>query len=131
MSDNADGIEFAIPSERANREVCLIRRLGMDRRHDTQGSEDTTQARDNLTRVARDHEALQAQARRVEATAPESTKHPIQGMEAQAAGSEDNSQNIRELEQVAENTRAMKEQARRVEATVPPGIRTKGPRDRR
>jgi methyl-accepting chemotaxis protein len=100
----------------------------MNRTNNTQGSEDTTQAQRNMASVAEGHEALEAHARRVEATAPATTDRPIQGMGDQAAtGSEDNSQNVRAMREVAENTRAMKEQARRVDATLPPEINKVGP----
>src|SRR3712207_5905271 len=99
----------------------------MTRNRNTQGSEDTSQARRNMDDVARGHDALEAQHRRVQATAPSSTNQPIQGMGSQATGSEDNSQNVEDMEEVKENTRAMKEQARRVEATLPPDINSTGP----
>lgn len=99
----------------------------MDRKNSAQGSEDTTQNRREMANVAEGHAALEAQARRIEATAPATTDQPIQGMNAPPTGSEDNSQNLRDLEQVAENTRAVREQARRVEATTPPEINRTGP----
>jgi hypothetical protein len=99
----------------------------MNRRNDTQGSEDTTQSQANSDAVAEGRAALEEQARRIEATAPGSTDQPIQGLGDRATGSEDNSQNVKDMERVAENTRAMKEQARRVDATTPPEINKTGP----
>lgn len=99
----------------------------MDRKDSAQGSEDTTQSRNNMANVAEGHEALEAQARRVQATAPASTEQPIQGLGDRATGSEDNSQNLKDMEKVAENTRAIKEQAQRVAATTPPEIKRTGP----
>lgn len=99
----------------------------MNRTNTTQGSEDTTQAQQNMANVAEGHQALEEQARRVEATAPATTDKPIQGMGDQATGTEDNSQNVKAMREVEENTRAMKEQARRVDATLPPDINKIGP----
>jgi hypothetical protein len=101
----------------------------MNRKNDTQGSEDTTQSRANSDAVAEGRDALEAQARRIEATAPASTDQPIQGLGDRATGSEDNSQNVEDMRRVAENTQAMREQARRVDATTPPEINKTGPRN--
>jgi hypothetical protein len=101
----------------------------MNRTDDAQGSEDTTQNQKNMDAVAEGHRALEEQHRRVEATAPDTTDQPIQGLGDQATGTEDNSKNVRDQEKVKENTQAMKEQAARVEATKPADINSVGPQD--
>lgn len=99
----------------------------MNRKNHSQGSEDTTQNRQNIANVKEGHDALEEQARRVEATAPASTDHPIEGMGDRATGSEDTSENRRNLRQVEENTRAAKEQAQRVDESASGGIKIAGP----
>lgn len=99
----------------------------MDRRNYKQGSEDTTQNQADMDAVAEGHDALEAQARRIEATAPTTIDRPIQGPGDPTTGTEDNSQNLRDMQEVKENTRAQREQARRVDATLPPEINKVGP----
>src|SRR5688500_7548533 len=52
-------------------------------------SEDTSEAREHMRNVQENTEALADQARRVEATAPDSTDRPVEGLRVDGMGGED------------------------------------------
>jgi hypothetical protein len=107
--------------------------LGNNRSAD-QGSEDASQAREHVSNAAENRDALAAQNRRVEATAPSEVQSPVDGgtrggsgMSAAGTGnggsgnqgSEDNSAAREHVQNAAENRDALEAQNRRVEATAP------------
>lgn len=106
------------------------------------GSEDASQAREAVHRVEENRDALEQQARRVDATAPDSTDQPIRGIGNDAGsgsggmragsggtgtGSDDPSQAAANVRSVEEDTEAIREQARRVEASAPDDVNRTGP----
>ena len=93
-------------------------------------SEDTTEAREHMRNVQENTEALADQARRVEASAPESTDRPVQGLRADGMGGEDSRMAAENQRSVQENTEALREQARRVDASTPDGVNRTGSPDR-
>jgi len=97
-----------------------------------QGSEDASQAREHVHNAQENRDALEAQNRRVEATAPPEVRSDVDsgtrvggGMDAAGIGgagnqgSEDNSAAREHVQNAAENRDALAAQARRVEATAP------------
>lgn len=100
----------------------------MDQNDRNQGSEDTRNAEAHVRNAHENAEALQDQARRVEATAPD-TDRPVEGFRVNGMGGEDNSQANDNLRNVQENTEALRDQARRVEASTPDGINRTGPQN--
>jgi hypothetical protein len=111
--------------------------LGNNRSAD-QGSEDASQAREHVNNAAENRDALAAQNRRVEATAPPEVQSPINGntrgggsgMNAAGTGntgnnnvdthaSEDTSAAREHVHNAEENRDALEAQNRRVEATAP------------
>lgn len=96
-----------------------------------QGSEDASQAREHVHNAQENRDALAAQNRRVEATAPPEVRSDVDsgtrgggGMNAAGTGggnqgSEDNSAALEHVQNAAENRDALAAQARRVEATAP------------
>jgi hypothetical protein len=82
-------------------------------------SEDTTEAREHMRNVRENTEALAAEARRVEATAPAGTDRPVQGTRTDGMGGEDNRMAAENQRNVQENTEALRDQARLVDATAP------------
>lgn len=111
------------------------------------GSEDTSRNVRAVQNAAENRDALAREARRVEATAPDSVSHPVDGTSgartsadrdggatAGAGGdagtmhaSEDATEAREHVREAAENRDALAEEARRVDATTPPDI----DRDRR
>ncbi|HEX8391932.1 MAG TPA: hypothetical protein VF665_06175 [Longimicrobium sp.] len=96
----------------------------MDQNRD-QGSEDNRQAVEHVHNVQENRDALQDQARRVQATAPD-TDQPVEGLRVAGMGGEDNSQAAENVRRVQENTQALRDEARRVDATTPPDINRTG-----
>ncbi len=106
--------------------------LGNNRSAD-QGSEDASQAREHVHNAQENRDALEAQNRRVEATAPAEVRSDVDsgtrggsGMNAAGTGSgngnqgsEDNSAALEHVRNAEENRDALAAQARRVEATAP------------
>lgn len=113
--------------------------LGNDRSAD-QGSEDTSEAREHVRNVEENRDALEAQNRRVEATAPPEVHSPVNGggtggrtggMSATGIGGsgnrtgtdthalEDTSSAREHAHNAEENRDALEAQSRRVEATAP------------
>jgi hypothetical protein len=106
-----------------------------------QGNEDTSQAREHVHAAEENRDALEAQSRRTEATAPDSVNTPIGGGSQNASGggqggmnaagasrgNDDPSQARENLRNAEENRDALAEQNRRVEASAPDDIDT-GPR---
>jgi hypothetical protein len=93
------------------------------------GSEDNSENLEHMRNVQENTEALQEQARRVEASAPESTDRPVEGVHVPGMGGEDNSRAAENQRNVQENTEALRDQARRVEASAPDDINRTGPQD--
>ena len=102
----------------------------MAQENDRRASEDATEAREHMRNVQENTEALADQARRVEASAPESTSRPVEGVHVDGMGGEDNRMAAQNQRDVRENTEALREQARRVDATTPDDIDRTGPQDR-
>jgi len=110
-----------------------------------QGSEDASRAREHVRNAEENRDALAAQNRRVEATAPAEARSDVDagtragsGMSATGIGtagsgsqqgSEDASAAREHVQNAAENRDALAAQARRVEATAPEETR-RDPRDR-
>lgn len=93
------------------------------------GSEDNSQNLEHMRNVQENTQALQDQARRVEASAPDSTGRPVEGLHARGAGGEDNSRAVENVRNVQENRDALQEQARRVDATTPGDVSRTGPQN--
>ena len=118
-------------------------RSGIDRT----GSEDTSRAEEHVRNVEENRDALEAQARRTEATTSGETDRPIEGSRpAQSGGldatgttrggtdtdlgasggtgrtSEDTSEAEANVREVERNREALEAQHRRVESTTPPDI---------
>ena len=93
-------------------------------------SEDTTEARAHMRNVEENTEALAEQARRVEASAPEGTETPVEGVHVDGMGGEDNRMAAENQREVQENTEALREQARRVDATTPDDVNRTGSPER-
>ncbi|MBV9774136.1 MAG: hypothetical protein JO040_09320 [Gemmatimonadetes bacterium] len=104
----------------------------MDRNN---GSEDNTENVRHVQDAQQNRDALEAQARRTDATAPEATSHPVQGLSNRGSGgsgttgSEDNTQAMRNVQNAEANTEALQAESRRVEATTPPDINRTGPQN--
>jgi hypothetical protein len=103
--------------------------MGQDNRGD-QGNEDTSEAREHMRNVRENTEALADEARRVEASAPDSTDRPVEGLHVDGMGGEDTRMAAENQRNVQENTDALREQARRVDATTPDDVNRTGPQDR-
>lgn len=101
--------------------------MGQDNRN---ASEDTTEAREHMRNVQENTEALADQARRVDASAPDSTDRPVEGVHVDGMGGEDNRMAAENQRNVQENTEALRDQARRVDATTPDDVNRTGPQDR-
>jgi|1185.fasta_scaffold658151_1 hypothetical protein len=104
--------------------------------NDQQGSEDPSEAREHVRHAEENRDALEAQARRTEATAPDSVDQPVHGLDAsQGSGSggmstsggtrasEDASAAQSHVEQAERNRDALEAQNRRVESTTPDEVR--------
>ena len=94
----------------------------MAQENDRRGSEDATQAREHVRNAQENTEALADQARRVDATAPDSTSRPVEGLRVDGMGGEDNRMAAQNQRNAHENTDALREQARRVDATTPDDV---------
>ena len=92
--------------------------MGHDR---ADGSEDTTRAREAVRRVEENRDALEESARRVAASAPDTTDRPVEGYTAEGYGGEDTTQAEENLREVQENTEALREHARKVDESVSEG----------
>lgn len=97
--------------------------------NDNHGNEDASKAREHMRNVQENTEALAEQARRVEATAPDSTDRPVEGVRVDGVGGEDTRMAAENQRDVQENTEALREQARRVDATTPDDVNRTGPQD--
>lgn len=90
------------------------------------GSESNDRNVRAVQNAADNRDALAREARRVEATAPESTDHPVDGVDRTGDGagtmhaSEDASEAREHVREAAENRDALAAEARRVDATTPP-----------
>jgi hypothetical protein len=102
--------------------------MGQDNRN--RGSEDNSENLEHMRNVQENTDALAEQARRVEATAPDSTDRPVEGLHVEGAGGEDNRMAAENQRNVQENTEALRDQARRVDATTPDDVNRTGPQDR-
>ena len=98
--------------------------------NDNQGSEDPREAREHVRNVQENREALEEQARRVEASAPDSTDRPVEGLHVDGMGGEDTRFAAENQRNVRENLEALQDQSRRVDATTPDDIERTGPQDR-
>jgi len=106
---------------------------------DQQGSEDPSAAREHVRNVEENRDALEAQARRTDATAPDSVDQPVRGLDqGQGQGgmssggmsssggtraSEDASAAQSHVESAERNRDALEAQNRRVESTTPDEVR--------
>lgn len=97
----------------------------MDQDRD-QGSEDNRQAVEHVHNAQENRDALQEQARRVAATAPD-TDQPVNGFHADGMGGEDTTRAEENVRRAQENTAALREESRRVDATTPPDAGRTGP----
>jgi hypothetical protein len=97
--------------------------------NDNIGSEDPRQAQEHMRNVQENRDALEEQARRVDASAPASTDRPIEGMRVDGMGGEDNTQAAENQRNVRENLEALQDQARRVDASAPDDINRTGPQN--
>ncbi len=94
-----------------------------------QGSEDNSENLEHMRNVQENTEALQDQARRVEASAPDSTNRPVEGLHVDGMGGEDTSQARENLRNVEQNRDALEAQSRRVDATTPDDVNRTGPQN--
>ena len=101
----------------------------MAQNDDRRGSEDNREALEHVRNVQENTDALAEQARRVEASAPESTDHPVKAHRVPGMGGEDTRRAEENQRNVEENLEALEAQARRVDATAPPETRRTGPQD--
>lgn len=92
------------------------------------GSEDNSEAVEHVHNAQENRDALQDQARRVQASAPD-TDQPVEGFQVEGMGGEDNAQANENLRHVQENTDALRDQARRVQASAPDDINRTGPQN--
>jgi hypothetical protein len=97
--------------------------------NDRQGSEDNRAALEHQRNAQENTDALADQARRVEASAPEGTDRPVQGLHVPGMGGEDTRQARENLRSVEQNRDALEAQSRRVDATTPDDVNRTGPRD--
>lgn len=104
--------------------------MGQDNGGRGNASEDTTEAREHMRNVQENTDALANQARRVEATAPDTTDRPVEGLRVDGMGGEDSRMAAENQRNVQENTEALREQARRVDATAPDDVNRTGSPDR-
>lgn len=102
--------------------------MGQDNRN--VGSEDNSENLEHMRNVQENTDALAEQARRVEASAPDSTDRPVEGVHVDGMGGEDNRMAAENQRNVQENTEALRDQARRVDATTPDDVNRTGPQDR-
>ena len=102
----------------------------MAQENDRNGSEDASQAREHMRNVQENTRALADQARRVEASAPDGTDRPVEGVHVDGMGGEDNRMAAQNQRDVQENTEPLREQARRVDATAPDDVNRTGSQDR-
>jgi hypothetical protein len=102
----------------------------MTQDNDRLGSEDNRENLEHVRNVEENRDALAEQARRIEATAPEGTDRPVEGLRVPGMGGEDTTQAAENVRNVRENLDALQEQARRVEASAPDDINRTGPQDR-
>lgn len=98
--------------------------MGQDNRD---ANEDTSQAREHLRNVQENTEALAEQNRRVEASAPDSTDRPVEGLRVDGMGGEDTRMAAENQRNARENTEALREEARRVDASAPDDVNRTGP----
>ena len=104
--------------------------MAQDNGYGRNAGEDASDAREHVRNAQENTEALADQARRVEASAPEITDRPVEGLQVDGMGSEDNRMAAENQRSVQENTEALREQARRVDATAPGDVNRTGPQDR-
>jgi hypothetical protein len=97
--------------------------------NDNIGSEDPRQAQEHVRNVQENRDALEDQARRVDATSPASTDRPVEGLHVDGMGGEDTRQAEENQRDVRENLEALQDQSRRVDATTPDDINRTGPQD--
>jgi hypothetical protein len=103
--------------------------MAQDNNNDRTGSEDATEARQHMRNVQENRDALEEQARRVDASAPDGTDRPVEGVHVRGMGGEDNSRAVENQRDVQENLRALQDQSRRVEASTPDDINRTGPQN--
>lgn len=96
---------------------------------DERGSEESREARQHVRNAHENAEALAEQARRVQASAPEGTGRPVQGLHVPGTGGEDDTRAAAHQRQARENADAMEEQARRTETGTPDDTDGTGPRN--
>lgn len=104
--------------------------MAQDNGYGRNAGEDPSEAREHVRNAQENTEALAGQARRVEATAPDSTNRPVEGFQVDGMGGEDTRMAAENQRNVQENTEALREQARRVDATTPDDVSRTGPQDR-
>ena len=97
--------------------------------NDNHGSEDPRPAQEHARNAHENREALEEQARRVEASAPESTDRPVEGHHVDGMGGEDTRFAAENQRRVRENLEALQDQARRVDATTPDDVDRTGSAD--
>lgn len=101
--------------------------------NDQHASEDPSEAREHVHNAEENRDALAAQARRTDATAPDSVDQPVRGMDAgdrtgsltggSGEGSEDASRARAHVSEAERNRDALEAQNRRVENTTPDEVR--------
>ena len=101
---------------------------GAPRGVDGFGTEDSSQAQRHAENAEQNRDALEAQSRRTDATAPSGVDQPIQGseesgMSASTRASEDASRAAANVDDAERNRDALEAQNRRVEDTTPPDVR--------
>jgi hypothetical protein len=97
---------------------------GAPRGLDGFGTEDTSQAQRHAENAEENRDALEAQSRRTEATAPAGVDQPVRGttgggMSATGRASEDTSRAAAHVDEAERNRDALEEQNRRVENSTP------------
>ena len=101
----------------------------MARENNRSGSEDNREALEHVRNVQENTDALADQARRVEASAPDGTGRPVEGLHVPGMGGEDTSRAAGNVRNVQENREALEAQARRVDATTPDDVNRTGPQN--
>ncbi|MBV9108964.1 MAG: hypothetical protein JO306_06135 [Gemmatimonadetes bacterium] len=97
--------------------------------NDQHASEDPSEAREHVRAAEENRDALEAQARRTDATTPDTVDQPVRGMDASRGtsssgqGSEDASSARAHVSEAERNRDALEAQNRRVENTTPDEIR--------
>lgn len=95
---------------------------------DRRASEDPSEAREHARNAEENRDALEAQNRRTEATAPAEVDQPVRGtdpggLSASGTASDDAPEAARRADEAERNRRALEDQNRRVQETTPDELR--------